>query len=74
MTGYPEHNLAHMPGPDVPDDQPPIERSDLYRDEICERLEDAVGWMRLARSALPYHYPMRKSLDAAIDAFEQEGW
>jgi len=74
MMQYPEHNLADMPGPDVPDDLPPVHRDELDREEVCERLEDAVGWMRLARSALPHYHLMRKSLDAAIDAFEQEGW
>jgi len=70
MMQYPEHNLAHLPGPDVPDDLPPVRREDLHCDELDERVSNAVYWLRVAKDLLPDHAGIRH----AVHAFTEEGW
>jgi len=73
MALLPEHNLAHKPGPDVPDDMPPPHIDDLTQKELAERLEDAVFWMRTAAAWLHDNPSQHALMIDALEYHELEG-
>lgn len=70
---YPEHNLAHMPGPDDPMELAYAPKEELDRSEIFERLESAVYVMRRARQTMPAGKD-KKLVDDWLNEMELEGW